>query len=472
MCARKKTVLSDPVAAAALVCHPPLILPNIGKGEERKIQKIADAYRSIVWDIKAMNPETIVIISPHAPSYMDYIQLSSGKALYGDMSDFGDPMDNFVIYNDKPLVREIERLARAEEFPMGTKGRQKGDLDHGTMVPLYFLKELLPETKVVRISAGGLSHLDHYHAGQIVQKAAARLGRRIAVIASGDLSHCQKEGSSYGFRACGPEYDQTVMNLLKTADFEGLVSVPEKDVEEAMACGHRPLCVLAGCLDGYQPLSHVLAHSAFFGVGYGMAVFNRILPDETRRFYSSLQERQNRRTEERLEQEDAWIRLARMSIEQFVKTGTVPDLPDDLPESLYSRQGGAFVSLHEFGLLRGCIGTTEAAESCLGREIQMNAIAACSRDPRFGPVTARELNDLEISVDLLGVPEDCTADALDPARYGVIVEKDGRRGLLLPALTGIDTPKQQLAAVLEKAGLPRWTKDYALQRFEVVRHEV
>lgn len=460
------------IQGGIMVCHPPLILPNIGRGEEKKIAEITKAYQEAADEIRKMDPDTIVIVSPHAPSYLDYIQLTAPATSKGSMAQFRDPYDTFVIHNDLELVDEMEKLAKAEGFPMGTLGQQNGDLDHGTMVPLYFISDLLDKKKVIRMGIGGLSNLDHYHAGQILAKAANNLGRKIAVIASGDLSHCQKADSSYGYKACGPAYDKEIMEIMGDGDFLKLVEMPEKVADEAMVCGHKPFCVMAGSFDGYKPDSKALAHSAEFGVGYGIATYTDLEPDEKRGFYEVAKADLDAKRKERLAKEDPWIKLARDTINSYIRKGMMMPLPDDLPEEMYSTRAGAFVSLHENGELRGCIGTTAPTQKNVAREIQMNAVSACSRDPRFYPVREDELDKLEISVDVLKEPESCTLADLDPKKYGVIVSKNGKRGLLLPNLDGIDTVEQQVAIARQKAGLRADEPGCTYERFEVIRHEV
>ena len=123
------------------------------------------------------------------------------------------------------------------------------------------------------------------------------------------------------------------------------------------------------------------------------------------------------------------------------------------------------------GRLRGCIGTIEATKDSLAEEIINNAISASTQDPRFPAMTEDELKWLEINVDVLGEPEYIySMDQLDPKRYGVIVQKRYRRGLLLPDLDGVDTAEQQVEIAKKKAGI-RSDEDVKLQRFEVIRHK-
>ena len=168
---------------------------------------------------------------------------------------------------------------------------------------------------------------------------------------------------------------------------------------------------------------------------------------------------------------DPFVALARASVEGFVATGESITLPDGLPEELLTRRAGVFVSLHERGELRGCIGTIGPMQPNVALEILRNGVLACSEDPRFPPVAAEELDWLEYSVDVLDEPESIASESeLDVREYGVIVTKGWRRGLLLPNLDGIDTVAQQVSIAKRKAGIADDEPDVQLERFRVVRH--
>ena len=169
---------------------------------------------------------------------------------------------------------------------------------------------------------------------------------------------------------------------------------------------------------------------------------------------------------------DIYVELARQSLTSYIADGVKLKLPEDLPDELVNKRAGAFVSLHKNGDLRGCIGTIGPTTSCVAQEIINNAISASTRDPRFPAVTADELQELEINVDVLMEPEDIDSlDKLDVRRYGVIVSTpDGRRGLLLPDLEGVDTVEEQVSIAMYKGGISSGENIY-LQRFEVVRHK-
>jgi len=168
---------------------------------------------------------------------------------------------------------------------------------------------------------------------------------------------------------------------------------------------------------------------------------------------------------------DPLVRLAREAIEAYVRDRTVIE-PVQLPE-MEPRRAGVFVSLHRTdGSLRGCIGTTQPTRATIEEEVVGNAISAASRDPRFYPLTPAELDDLDISVDVLGPAEEVNGLAdLDPKEYGIIVRTaDCRQALLLPDLEGVDTPEQQLRITCRKGGIDPDLDRYCLSRFRVERH--
>lgn len=148
------------------------------------------------------------------------------------------------------------------------------------------------------------------------------------------------------------------------------------------------------------------------------------------------------------------VDLARKAIEVFIREdGLIFESPSSLTEEM-KQKAGVFVSLHKAGDLRGCIGTFAPTQENVAKEIIVNAISAATRDPRFSPVEEEELDDLEISVDVLSAPEPVKdISELDAKKYGIIVSAGSRRGLLLPDLEGVDTPEQQIAICRRKAGI-------------------
>ena len=459
------------VVGAIMVPHPPILLPEVGRGEEKKIEASDSAYRKAAALAAELKPDTIVLSSPHAIMYADYFHISPGKSARGDMGRFRAPQLRFQVDYDAEFTAELSRLAREEDFPAGTLGERKAELDHGTMIPLYYIDQVYTAYRLVRIGLSGLPLADHYRLGQLIRRTAEKLDRRVLFVGSGDLSHKLLREGPYGFAPEGPVYDRRVMDVMGRAAFDELLDFDESFCDKAAECGHRSFCILAGALDGLRLETERLSHEGSFGVGYGICSYRVLGEDPERRLLEKWERRRRERLEAQRRREDPWVRLARAEIEAWVGQRRRIELPEDLPEELLTGRAGVFVSLHKEGRLRGCIGTIEAVRSCVAEEIIENAISACSRDPRFSPVGKDELEALEISVDVLAPPEKIRSkEELDVKRYGVIVSKGRKRGLLLPNLDGVDSVEEQISIALRKAGLSEREKDYELERFEVVRH--
>lgn len=461
------------ILGAVAVPHPPIILPEVGRGEEEKISATANAYKEVARRIVALQPDTIIITSPHSIMYSDYFHISPGEAATGNMAQFRAPQVALAINYDVDFVRKLSADSMNRGVPAGTLGERNPSLDHGTMIPLRFLQQAgldFNRVKFLRIGLSGFSAAIHYKFGRIISQVADELGRKIFFVASGDLSHKLKADGPYGFVDEGPQFDSQVMENLSGADFLKLLTMDNKLCNRAAECGLRSFWIMAGALDKKSVRAEKLSYEGTFGVGYGIVWFDVGGEDESRNFAYQLVKLKQREADERKANEDAYVRLARHSLETFVKTHQPAALPDDLPAELLNRRAGAFVSLHKDGNLRGCIGTIAATCDTLAEEILQNAISACSRAPRFEPVKIEELDDIEYSVDVLGEAERVfDVKELDVKRYGVIVENGGRRGLLLPDLEGVDTVEEQIAIAKRKAGI-RPEEKVALWRFEVIRH--
>lgn len=164
------------------------------------------------------------------------------------------------------------------------------------------------------------------------------------------------------------------------------------------------------------------------------------------------------------------VELARKSVETYIREGKIIEPPDPMPSEMQGKSG-IFVCLKRHGELRGCIGTFMPSCQSVGEEIIVNAISAATKDPRFGPVTDSELEELSYSVDILTCPEKVDdTGKLDPRKYGIIVSGGNRRGLLLPDLEGVDSVEEQIRITKMKAGiLPHEEVD--VYRFEVIRYK-
>ena len=459
------------VKGAVMVPHPPIIIPEIGHGEEQKIRETSDSYRKAAAKIAEWKPDTVVVISPHSVIYADYFHISPGTGAKGDFRQFRAPQVKFRVDYDTEFVSALAREAEARDIPAGTLGESEKRLDHGTMVPLYFLERYVQDYRLVRIGLSGLPLTAHYELGECIRKTAELLDRDVVIIGSGDLSHKLKEDGPYGFQKEGPEYDERIMDVMGRGAFGELFDFSEDFCDKAAECGHRSFVIMAGALDGLKVKTERLSHQGTFGVGYGICIYEVTGRDPRRYFLEQYRRAQREAAECRKVSEDPYVRLARKTVEAYVRTGEKIRVPEGLPEEMYSRRAGVFVSLKEEGRLRGCIGTIAPVRGSVAEEIIENGIGAAARDPRFHAVAAGELERLEYSVDVLGETEEIDSpEKLDVKRYGVVVSRGHKRGLLLPDLEGVDTVEEQIGIARRKAGIPEDAEDIRLERFEVVRH--
>ena len=346
------------------------------------------------------------------------------------------------------------------------------ELDHGAMVPLYFVDNN-KNYKLVHITYGMLSPLELMNFGKCINKAVLDTNKKAVFIASGDLSHRLTKDGPYPYTPLGAEFDKELISTLEKGDLKSLFTLDKHLICEAGECGLRSLYILAGAINDNTISSKLLSYEGPFGVGYGIMEFT---PSSNKNadLYSELLKDKNKENERRIKEGNVYTRLARLNLNYYFNNGrllTVDELInsnyDDISKLLNDKKG-VFVSLKINGDLRGCIGTTEPTTNSIAEEIINNSISAALNDPRFSPLRKEELVDIDISVDLLYPPEKTTFEELDSKKYGVIVSCGHRRGLLLPNLEGIDTADKQVAIAMEKGGIMP-NENYSLERFKVER---
>ena len=267
----------------------------------------------------------------------------------------------------------------------------------------------------MRISLSGLDNLIHYSLGKCIAEAAELTGKRTVIVASGDLSHKLKEDSPYGFAEEGPEFDREVSAAMAEGDFLRFMTLRADLCEAAAECGLRSFIIMAGSSDCKKVRSELLSYQGTYGVGYVVAAFEIIGEDPGRHFDAEYEKLETEKISKMRGRESEPVRLARSSLEYYIKHNSLMPRPKDLTAELTDKKAGTFVSLHLGGRLRGCIGTIAATEECIADEIIRNAVSAGTQDPRFEQVSADELQYLVYSVDILSEPEPVASkDELEP----------------------------------------------------------
>jgi MEMO1 family protein len=471
-----------PIVAAFVLPHPPVIVPGVNGGPHLAGRTV-EAFHRLAGEFAQIRPDTVVVISPHAPMFSDYLYLYDGSRLEGSLSRFGAPQARLSFDADAALRDDIARsLDKAGIAAGGLTSAQmrhfdlEASLDHGVVVPLYFLAEAYSDFKLVAMSSSNLPLPLLYQAGVLIREAAGRLGRRVVLVASGDQSHKVNQESPYGTCPEGSQYDSQVVASLQQADLVRLLSIDSQVRQKAAECGYRSLVMMCGAFGSQAIRSEVYNYEAPYGIGYCVAAVTPDPAGETAGGDPWVEALARSRGEQEKLQHTASapVRIARMTLESYVRDRRRVAAADfrSWPDAgfLFGRRGGVFVSLKKFGELRGCIGTTAATTASLADEIIQNALSAGLHDPRFEPVQPDELADLVYSVDVLGDAENVAGKQdLDPAIYGVIVRNGSRSGLLLPDLEGVDSVDEQLAIACRKAGI-RAGESYEMMRFTVTRY--
>lgn len=460
-----------PVVFCGIAPHPPIIVPEVGGESKQDAVKTVEAMKKFGKMLQQEKPDTIIFFTPHGIIFRDAISVNTDEHLSGNLAQFG-ARKNYDFINDEILAEAIIKKARDRGIPVLSLDKQTArlykvttELDHGIIVPLHYIQDAGFAGAVIPINIAMLEYETLYSFGVTLQDVCENmLNKRVAVVASGDLSHRLMPGAPAGYNANGKVFDAELVKAVGEKDVNRIMNLGDILIEEAGECGLRSIIMLMGVLDGFSYDVNVLSYEGPFGVGYMVAAMTKIEKDDVRKYQPQEEETNNEFCE------SVQVRLARESLETYVREGRKIE-PPVWANELFAQRAGTFVSLKVQGALRGCIGTIGPVTDSIAKEIIDNAISAGTRDPRFVPVTEYELEELTYSVDVLSPPEPIDSiDKLDPEKYGVIVTKGMRRGLLLPNLEGVDTVEEQVSIAKQKAGISPDETGVHYERFEVIRY--
>jgi AmmeMemoRadiSam system protein A/AmmeMemoRadiSam system protein B len=402
-------------------------------------------------------PDALVLVSPHAPRRQRAFGIWGDNPMQGAFDQFNVPDETVSLPLDSQLAQTIADESHRRQLATWTIHRCP--LDHGALVPLWFLAEAGWAGPAVVLSlndpeANGLVAL-----GEAIAAAAAKLSRRVAFVASGDMSHRLMPGAPCGFHPQARRFDETFIQLVRTGEYGRIKTIAPK-LRECAAEDVVDATLIAAAAVNWQSSGHrVLNYEGPFGVGYGVAIL--------------FTEKNGGVDGNPLEgggDKYAGATLpgvARRSVMKVLLAGTEAAL--EAAGSYLRTPAGVFVTIRRpDGTLRGCVGTITPATPDIVAETWRNARLAAFHDRRFPPVAQSELGGLRFEVSVLHPPETIRqASDLDPARYGIIVSvDDGRRGLLLPGIQEIKTPEEQLRLAREKGGIGP-DEPATVQRFQV-----
>lgn len=266
---------------AYILPHPPVIVQGIGRGRERQAAPTVEAVKRAAKEIGADRPTTIILSSPHAPCFRDYVYMADTENLSGDFAAFGSPEIKYDFKNNTKLLSAIAEnafqsgihsggLSESQKRKYGISGR----LDYGALVPLCFIDKELKNFKVVCISTPFLSFAEIYDFGKAIKKAVEESEERVVYVASGDLSHRLTEDAPAGYDPKGREYDESLVKKVRTGDVKGILDTDEHFLEKAGECGTRSIVMMLGALHDMKFTPEIYSYEGPFGVGYLIAKMN------------------------------------------------------------------------------------------------------------------------------------------------------------------------------------------------------
>jgi len=257
-----------PLVKSAILPHSPLLIPEIGRANYNLLDKTINSYQKIANDLKNLEVETLIIISPHGAIQDDSFVLNVSPEMEISLKDFGFIPPKTVLSGDSILADQISSALR-NNFPIQLIS--ENILDYGSAIPAYLFKNIIGDFKVIVITpANELSLEDHFNFGKNLKEVIVSSDKKIALIASSDLSHRLKKKSPGGYSPKGAKFDNKLIEYLneeKTA-VKNILKMDSKLINDAGECGLKPIVVLLGVLEDAEIKAHVLSYQTDFGVGY------------------------------------------------------------------------------------------------------------------------------------------------------------------------------------------------------------
>ncbi|KAA0205514.1 AmmeMemoRadiSam system protein B [Candidatus Uhrbacteria bacterium] len=253
------------IVSAAIVPHTPLLAETVGKEHREKLTQTIRAMTELAQALYLAKPDTLVMISPHAPMYPDAFSGNVAPMFKAGLKEFGDHGTVIPIKANFLLLDHIHRHMRDHGIPFTLSSSE--ELDYGFTIPLLFLTNTLPGVKLVPLAVSMLDAQAHYTFGQELKNVIHAENNRVAVIASADLSHHSNTQSPDGYLPEGEAFDRFIREKAAVLDGPGLLAADPGMIEKAGQSGYKPIVVLAGCLENMNLNTKELSYEAPFGVG-------------------------------------------------------------------------------------------------------------------------------------------------------------------------------------------------------------
>jgi len=442
------------VPIAILLPHAPILVPEVAGERLADCRASVDAMRAASRRLVAARPDAVMLVSPHAAREMRAYAMTSG-GVSGSLARFGASHSSVRLPGDAALTATLRETAAARGIE--TANLPASQLDHGSVVPLWHLAQAGWDGPTVAIALAMEDNSRVGELGECVAAVATQLGRRVAVVASGDMSHRLKPGAPCGYDPEAAKFDREFIEQLRRGAGRELAPKVEPLRDAAAEDAVDSTLFALGAVGWQTEGREVLGYEGPFGVGYGVVVL----------FDASKKAGGDRGAAAEAPAADGTAMLPALARASIAAALGLPATQAAPRPGGCPGDNGVFVTLHtREGRLRGCIGTTASHTGDLAVETWRMAREAALHDPRFSPVRADELPGLRVEVTVLEPPEAVESEtALDPRRWGVVVRAaDGRRGVLLPDIPEVTSVVQQVSIARAKAGIGEG-EPVKLQRF-------
>jgi aromatic ring-opening dioxygenase LigB subunit len=268
------------ILMSALTPHPPLAIPQIGRENRELVRNTIESMEELAREIEAKKPDLLITISPHGPVFADAISILDLEELEGDFADFACPEVKIQFRTEEGFIKKLKENAGREGIEVITlteadlaRYRYPARLDHGVMVPLYFILNTGLDVPVIPITMGLLEYEKLFRFGGVIEKTVEGLGLNAIIIASGDLSHRLKPGAPAGYNPYGEKFDQELIDLLRKREYRAVLEMDPLVIEKAGECGLRPIIIMLGAIARRNFSSEVKSYEGPFGVGYAVVGF-------------------------------------------------------------------------------------------------------------------------------------------------------------------------------------------------------
>ncbi|MCA1635751.1 MAG: hypothetical protein LC802_19200 [Acidobacteria bacterium] len=261
------------VVFVGIAPHPPIMVPEVGGVLAAEVRGSIDAMRELTERVVSSGAQTVVIVSPHAPLDARSFVAYGDPHVHGDFANFRAPQVTVEAPLDAELLMTIKEQASLDGYSVTPLRESK--LDHGTAVPLYFLLRHGWDGRVVALGYSFLPDKDHIRFGGCIRRACESIGKPVAFIASGDLSHRLKPDAPAGYNPDAALFDKEVVEAIQARVPNNIISIDPFLRRMAGECGYRSMLTALGVSDGASSGCEVLHYEAPFGVGYLVAQISR-----------------------------------------------------------------------------------------------------------------------------------------------------------------------------------------------------